>query len=259
MDPILIVGSPRSGTTALALGLTAAGISGFSEGHFLRMFARIEQTIAQYYKDEAANNVPGTLLNAIPIGHIVESYRRTARSITDAIHNDKIWFDKTAHGGMVGSLPFFKSLWPQAKIIYAKRRPIENLESRLKKFNHMSFANHCQDLKYIFQTWATMRHRIDDWLEVDQYDLFCEPIETTKVISKFLHLEPGAERAFCETIANTRPERTTTSYAPRKFSELSWPESDKKIFVAELDGVMKLFRYGYEEYFDLATTGTGQP
>jgi hypothetical protein len=249
MDPILIVGSPRSGTTALALGLGAAGVSGFSEGHFLMLFARIEQTIAKYYQTEASNNVPGTLLHALPMNRVVEEYRRIARAVVEAAHGDKQWFDKTAHGGMIGSLPFFKSIWPDAKIIFAKRRPIENLESRLKKFSHMSFVEHCKDLKYIFNTWATVRDKLNRWVEVDQYDLLYDSTHATKTISDFLDFDENAAAAFRVTIENLHPEKTSTSYEPKRFSELNWLKGDKKIFVTELDEVMKLFNYGYENYY----------
>jgi hypothetical protein len=249
MDPILIVGSPRSGTTALALALNAAGVSGFPEGHFLMLFARIEQTIARYYQDEANNVVPGTLLHAMPIERVVEDYRHAARSMIETIHEGKTWFDKTAHGGMIGSLPFFIDLWPHAKVIFAKRRPIENLESRRKKFRHMSFAEHCRDLRYIYSTWAEIRDRIDNWLEVDQYDLAIDPNRTVRSISEFLHLSTAAEMAFYDTVAHTHPEKSSPSYTPLKFFDLPWPQNQKEIFIGELGEVMKLYNYGYETYY----------
>lgn len=249
MDPILIVGSPRSGTTALALGLSAAGISGYFEGHFLMLFTRIEETIAKYYEDEAHNNVPGTLLHALAMNRVVGKYRHLARRMMDEVHDGKMWFDKTAHGGMIGNLPFFKSIWPEARIIFAKRRPIENLESRLKKFKHMSFADHCKDLKYIFNAWAAIRNELNGWIEVDQYDLVYNPAQVTKTIGDFLGFKEDATAAFRTTIENTHPEKTSGSYVAKRFSELNWPQSDKELFVTELDQVMKLFRYGYDQYY----------
>ena len=249
MDPILIVGSPRSGTTALSMGLGAAGISGYFEGHFLMLFTRIEETIAKYYEDEANNSVPGTLLHALTIGRVIEEYRQLARRMMDEVHHGKRWFDKTAHGGMIGSLPFFKSIWPEAKIIFAKRRPIENLESRLKKFNHMSFADHCKDLKYIFNAWAVIRTELSPWIEIDQYDLLHSPAQSTRLISDFLGLDEDAAAAFRATIENAHPERTSTSYDTRRFSDLNWSQGEKDLFVAELGGIMKLFNYGYDEYY----------
>ena len=249
MAPILVVGSPRSGTTAIALGLSAAGISGYSEGHFLMLFVRIEQAITKYYHDEAKNNVPGTLLHALPMGQIAEDYRRMARLTVDAAHDGNAWFDKTAHGGMIGCLPFMRALWPDAKIIFAKRRPIENIESRLRKFPHMSFAEHCADLKYIFNTWSAMRENLENWLEVDQYDLITEPVRTAKAISRFLKLDSGAESAFLGTILNTYPEKTASSYTPKRFSELNWSQMDKSDFAADFDSLMKQFGYDYENYY----------
>ena len=249
MDPILIVGSPRSGTSALALGLSAAGISGYSEGHFLMLFARIEETIAKYYEVEASNNVPGTLLHALAMDRVVEEYRQTARFMMDNVYDGAPWFDKTAHGGTIENLPFFKSIWPRAKIIFAKRRPIENLESRLRKFSHMSFAEHCNDLKYIFKTWAAIRGQLNGWVEIDQYDLLHDPAQATKTISDFLGFQENAAAAFRTTIENTHPERTSESYNTKRFSELNWSQNDKELFVAELDGIMKLFNYGYDQYY----------
>jgi hypothetical protein len=257
MAPILVVGSPRSGTTAITLGLSAAGISGYSEGHFLMLFVRIEQAITKYYRDEAKNNVPGTLLHALPMGQIVEDYRRMARLAMDAAHGGNAWFDKTAHGGMIGCLPFMRALWPDAKIIFAKRRPMENIESRLKKFPHMSFAEHCSDLKYILNTWAIMRETLDNWLEIDQYDLITEPVKTAKTVSRFLKFDSGAEGAFLGTILNTHPERTASSYTPRRFSELNWPQTHKSDFAADFDALMKQFGYDYENYYAREGASTG--
>jgi len=248
MDPILVVGSPRTGTTALALGLTAAGISGFAEGHLLMLFVRVEQAISKYYQDEASNNLPGTLLHAMPMPKLATAYRDLARSILDEAHGDKPWFDKTAHGGMVGALPFFRSVWPGAKIIFTKRRPIENLQSRLKKFPHMSFAEHCADLRYVFVTWANVREQIGNWLEVEQYDLVAECEATCKAITNFLGLDSKASEAFYQTVLNTQPERSAPSYEPLKFANLNWDAAKKEIFIRELDEVMKLHNYGYESY-----------
>jgi hypothetical protein len=249
MEHILIVGSPRTGTTALALGLQAAGISGFSEGHILMLFVRIEQTIAKYYQDEASNNLPGTLLHALPMPKLVLAYRDLARSIVDEAHDNKPWFDKTAHGGMVGCLPFFRSMWPDAKIMFTKRRPIENLQSRLKKFPHMSFTEHCIDLRYVFLTWAKMRDQMSNWLEVDQYDLATKCEATSTAIANFLDLDPCSAEAFYQTVLNTHPERSAFSYEPLKFSELEWGADEKETFTAQLDDVMKIFNYGYDNYF----------
>jgi hypothetical protein len=250
MDPVLVVGSPRTGTTALALGLQAAGISGFSEGHLLMLFVRIEQTIAKYYQDEAANTLPGTLLHALPMPKLVSAYRDLARSIVDEAHDGKPWFDKTAHGGMVGCLPFFRSMWPDAKIIFTKRRPIENLQSRLKKFAHMSFAEHCADLRYVFLTWAQMRDQMANWLEVDQYDLITECEATSKAVANFLSLDSESANFLYQTVLNTHPERSAFSYEPLKFSSLDWDTEKKETFVTQLGDVMKLYNYGYERYFE---------
>jgi hypothetical protein len=249
MDPILLVGSPRTGTTALAIGLKAAGIAGFAEGHLLMLLVRVEQAISKYYQDELSNNVSGTLLHSMPMPQVATAYRELARSILDNAHDNKPWFDKTAHGGMVGALPFFQSVWPKAKITFAKRRPLENLQSRLKKFPHMSFAEHCADLKYIYMTWSQVRKQMNNWLEVEQYDLVvkCEP--TSKVITDFLNLQSDAATAFYHAISNTQPERSTLSYEPLKFSSLDWHDDKKKIFFSELDEVMTLYNYGYDSYF----------
>jgi len=218
------------------------------------LFARIEETIAKYYEAEANNNVPGTLLHALAMDRVIEEYRQLARHMMDEIHHGKRWFDKTAHGGMIGSLPFFKSIWPEAKIIFAKRRPIENLESRLKKFDHMSFADHCKDLKYIFNAWAVIRTELNPWIEVDQYDLLHNPAQSTRAISDFLGLEEDAAAAFRATIENAHPERTSTSYDSKRFSDLNWSPSDKELFVAELGDIMKLYNYGYDQYYDDTTS-----
>jgi hypothetical protein len=213
------------------------------------LFVRIEEAIAKYYEDEARNNLPGTFLHAMPMSKVTTAYRDIARMIVDQAYANKPWFDKTAHGGMVAALPFFRSLWPSAKIIFAKRRPIENLQSRLKKFPHMCFSEHCADLRYVFVTWADVRKKMGNWLEVEQYDLINKCEATSKTIATFLGLDPGASEAFYQTVLNTKPERSAPSYEPLKFSRLDWDDGQKETFLAELGEIMKLHGYGYDTYY----------
>lgn len=59
------------------------------------------------------------------------------RKAAESLHKEKIWVDKTPDPRMIKCVPRLKRAWPNAKFIFVKRRGIENLESRIKKFPYV--------------------------------------------------------------------------------------------------------------------------
>ena len=98
-----------------------------------------------------------------------------------AVHPYPLWFDKSGHAEMIPAIPILRRLWPDSVYIFCKRRAIENVASRLKKFPAHDFERHCAGWAKTMAAWRGVRPELppEIYLEVDQQDL----IRDTEAIS----------------------------------------------------------------------------
>src|SRR5208283_5389393 len=95
------------------------------------------------------------------------------KQFTDRLNAGPLWFDKSGNVDMIRAVPTLKRLWPDSVYLFAKRRGIENVVSRVSKFWAHDFEYHCADWAKNMAAWRETRERIpaDAYLEVDQQDL----------------------------------------------------------------------------------------
>ena len=253
-SPVFIVGSPRSGTTILVRALAAVGYHGYNEGNFLPLMNIIDRVVDNHFGIYAKPN-PNVLAAQVDPKVLKRRIENIFKELTDALNKGPLWFDKSGNAEMIQAIPVLRRLWPGSVYIFAKRRAIENVVSRVKKFPAHDFEHHCADWAKNMAAWRQVREELPAgvYLEVDQQDLIRNTEATAANISNFLEL--GEERL--ETLINIfqsrRPQETAQGSALRTYSleSLGWSEAEVAIFKKHCDPEMKAYGYGSGSEYDL--------
>ena len=248
VPPLFVVGSPRSGTSILMEGLLTAGYNGFLEGNFLSMIRMLERTVDRHF------NLFGTTNSRVLISLIDQADLK--KELIDAVVRrfkancpPEPWVDKTGNPEMIEAMPLLRELWPEAKFIFAKRRAIENLVSRVQKFPGHDFGYHCRDWARNMAAWRHMCGRYADLpgIEVDQRDISDSPAATADLIAGFLGMPDEARAKLAGTFQNRRPQQTGPDTTSRVLSlaETGWSDEQLEKFHRLCDREMNA--YGYTE------------
>ena len=138
-SPVFIVGSPRSGTSILIASLLRAGYGGFLEGNFLSLIQTIERDVERHFSVFYTPNEK-VLTSRLDRAALKEQMSRVIVDTAVAQQPTGPWVDKTGGPEMIQSIPVLRRLLPGSRFIFAKRRAIENVVSRVVKFPNLNFG-----------------------------------------------------------------------------------------------------------------------
>lgn len=245
-SPVFIVGSPRSGTSALIDTLFNGGYHGFREGHFLSLLRGFDELIERQFRNFANGNKQELMSNVDQAG-FRSALLGVMRQTMEAQHQRTPWVDKTGGAEMIYSIPQLVATWPAARFIFAKRRALENIVSRLRKFPQHNFEYHCRDWAATMAAWRKIRaHPGLVAIEIDQHELIAQPEVEAARLADFLHLDdPGRER-MAQILRHNRPQETSPGTASRAldFAALPWNEHQRATFERLCAEEMRAYGYG---------------
>jgi len=248
--PIFIVGSGRSGTSIITGALkNGAGIEGYLEGHFLPLLFLFLKDIEKYFysKRELMDDNRHMIADIDPslIEHkIINIFRNQCESL----HTGEVWLDKSPDSGMIKCVPYLVKVWEKSKFIFAKRRGIENLISRLKKFPHVSFEKHCIMWTDCMESWLKVRELVKDCsIEIEQREISLNPQKTANEIGSFLNLESEKIDKIATIFTTQRPQSTGSVEKAEALdiNEIGWSDEEIKIFRKYCGDVSR--KFGYSE------------
>ncbi len=249
--PVFILGPARSGTSALALALLKSGhYEGHGEGHLLPLAKQLLTTADGYYEayhagHEARGN-SDTRLRATHGAAFQRMVRRGFVQLTQATYPSGRWIDKTPTAEMVRAAPLMQEMWPHARFVFLKRRVVENIQSRRRKFPGDTLENHYLDWVDVLSAWLQVRSRLGPAaIEVDQLDLAEEGGAAAAAIARFLDLPEDAAVRFRMALATDRPEQTGTLGAVGTLDGLGLPPGDRRGLLAACGRVMAAYGYSY--------------
>lgn len=246
--PVFIVGSPRSGTSALVDAMLAAGYSGFREGMFLSLLSGLNELVSQHFATFGTDASEEVLISRIAPEPLKAELFSVIKRYADAAEPPAPWFDKTGNPDMIRAVPIIKRLWPDGVFIFSKRRGIENVLSRLSKFPAYDFEYHCRDWATNMGAWREVRQLLPagSFVEVDQRDMIQNPARVAAKLQAFLGLAPNM--AIEETLASSRPQQTGPGSAQRilTLDAVGWSTYEMKLFVTHCASEMEAYGYTYD-------------
>jgi hypothetical protein len=214
--PVFILGSPRSGTSAVASSfMRGSSLKGRYEGHVLDLLAPLLRALRGFYDSKAVIlQLPEEhmLIRSLPESYFASGICALFNDALRGIFPEHRWFDKTPTPDMIWAAPELARMWPRARFIFCKRRGLENLESRRRKFKNHTFEYGCQDWAACMEAWLSVRSALaGKALEIDQYLLARRPEEAGAAISELVGFDEREAEVFCKVLASQRPERTSSS------------------------------------------------
>ncbi len=251
--PVFILGPARSGTSAMTLALLDSGAYlGTGEGHLLPLAHALLGTIDRYFHQRDTD--PHTLLGKVPIASFQKLIRRAFVRMAADLFPTRRWLDKTPTVEMVRASVLMKELWPNARFIFMKRRVIENVLSRQRKFPQDDTERHYSDWVAVMTAWLGVREQLgNSALEVEHRQLVLEPATVVTAIAKFLKLPQDAAGRFGNYLTERRPEQTDSDFgAVYSLDRLGLNESDTHRLRVACDPVMDALGYSYGEAYFLA-------
>ncbi len=246
-SPVFIVGSPRSGTSALVKALVTVGYRGYNEGNFLPLMRIIDRTIDNHFSIFGKPN-PNRLASQIDRGQLQDGIHTLFRKLAEGAHASALWFDKSGHAEMIPAIPTLRRLWPASVYVFCKRRAIENVASRLKKFPAQDFERHCAGWAKIMASWRAVRAELpaEVYLEVDQQDLIRDTEVVSRKLAELLQLDHEQQRTLVKTFKSRRPQETTKGSAAQMYSleTIGWSEAQLATFRRYCGPEMEAYGYG---------------
>ena len=251
--PVFILGTTRSGTSAVLRGLLATGrYAGAGEGHYLELLGDFLSTLDNYYDAHREALLPGvgTVLKDLSIDTVRDKIERIFIDIASRMFPNRYWVDKTPTIGMIDLAPTFLTMWPNARFIYMKRRGIENIASKGRKFNS-EFTNRCVEWACAMNRWIEIRDNLEESaIEIDQIDLAMDPTSYANLIAKHIGLPLNNLLALTEMLVHNRPEATTDEFPlVLDFHEISWDRDSKTEFQRICGPTMERYGYTYDRRY----------
>jgi Sulfotransferase family len=247
--PVFILGAARSGTSAVALALLhSERYHGAGEGHFLPLADKLLAEVAVYYHRNAAAASQGTTLHRVPSDALSDYIRRGFIQLARRLYPTAYWIDKTPSVPAVLATPLMLQLWPNARFVFMRRRVIENLLSRRRKFPQGRDESQYSDWAAIMRAWLRVRAQLGEAaIEIDHRQLVCDPAGTSASINAFLGIpEPAATRVR-DYLVHNHPEQTDANFgAVHSLASLEMTEPELKKLRAACDEVMNEFGYTYD-------------
>lgn len=254
VSPVFITGSPRSGTSALVNVMLAAGYKGYREGNYLSLVESVFKNVDNLYDTFGGDN-RNVMINNIDKVRLKESLLKEIVRPVIELNGTDPWFDKTGNPAMIRILPHIMTIWPDCKVLFAKRRAFENISSRVKKFPGHSFEFHCRDWADNLKAWRQIREVLpaDRIMEVDQQDMIRQPAVQARRISGFLGLSADQETIIELTFSKDRPQQTAPGSTERvlDLDSCGWSETDIKTFHSHCDVEMRAYGYSYDKSYYL--------
>lgn len=250
--PVFIVGSPRSGTSMLARIMLKVGYHGFEEGNLLGLLYTLNDAVDQHFTWFGTDN-PAVLIAHVEPASMKRQIGEMFRQVFERHHPQPPWFDKTGNPTVIETIPMLVQIWPHARFIFAKRRAIENVVSRLIKFPDHSFEYHLQDWARNMGAWREVRAAMPELacIEVDQQDMVRDPIGVALRIGTLLGLSPLQQAQIVGSMTSERPQQSSFGSAERVLSlaDTGWTPADVDRFVQHCKTEMDAYGYTFDERY----------
>jgi Sulfotransferase family len=252
---VFVVGAARSGTTRIKTALSDAfGLPRTGEGHLYPITHELDAALGDYFDRLRARAGPKTMIQAASREDLRRSIHAAVRQAFEAVAGAS-FVEKTPGSAAIAALPMVVAQWPDARIVFARRRGIENVISALWKFPNWSFEASCQSWREAMAAWLGLDPTIRDRsLEIDQAEMARVPGPTAARLGAYLGLTDAQTAIIAEAFtqrahprANTRVSSMQELQAdPLPLSATPWSEEQRAVFVTICGETMRACGYSLE-------------
>lgn len=258
---VFVLGSPRSGTTVVG-NMVQRGlqVKSHGESHMAELLQNLVTTVTEYVKGAPAATNEGTLTWEVSPTYVKALQIQQFRELYSTFYTGPVLIDKTPGVPMLNTLSLLFLVYPNAKVVYCKRRGIENVASRMRKFADVPFEGHCNQWKQAFTIWRRNKRHLNNellkhkgwFIEVEQFTLLKDAAPLIKQLADFLALPESAYVKMLNYQASETPQKTSDEGGvPKSLVDMNWTNEQKQRF-EEICGT-EMERAGYsltEHYFN---------
>lgn len=237
VEPVFILGFPRSGTTAMARAVcTDPEFFGARyEGHFVYLFR------------DALDRVSRGAVNPASIVMREENRTLLQNSIANGIDNfiravygrqDGRWIDKTPDIAQIRALPVINRLFPGARYIFLFRGVLDAVRSNIANWpQNRDVESLARRWKECQETWRAFRETIDEaaWLEVDQRIMVRKAAHYTPGLAKLLGISEDRASGITGYLLENRTVNTPSGKLAIAYKKVTISD-DERTRVLEIAG-----------------------
>lgn len=252
IEILYILGSTRSGTSALRNALSKTRYKGFGEGHLVPIIGDIMQAVRDHRAGGLGAQTPGNglyeLRENVLIRHLFHGYEGYLVSVLGA----KTLMDKTPTITPIHLAPDLNRFHQAPRFIHCARRHVDNVQSKLKKFPDRTLEQHCQEWVGCNVEWLEVKKSLNgNFVDFDFYDLVTDQEGTSRRIAEYLGLDEAEITAMKDYLISQRPQGATDRDLTKflKLSEMDWSDEEKKAFIEICGPAGEELGYGMESYY----------
>lgn len=247
--PIFILGTTRSGTSALHLALlNALQHKGDGEGHFFESILQLLSSIDTIYASEASK-LSGTFIHHVQKDFFIEDifhlYARVYRKLLG-----ELFIDKTPTHEAIRSAQYIHKVFPAAKVIYMQRRGIENVLSKQRKFPNTEFSLLCNEWRACIVEWRKVRQLLTSYIQIEQFELHSNTVTVIDKISSYLDLTEAESHALKRHLSDNTIEQTSNA-PPANIANCGFTDEENNVFLEICGGCMREEGYSLTESYYL--------
>lgn len=247
-SPVIIVGAARSGTSMMmSMIKNFLGYSGHNEAHFFTLLDQLIQKTdghCQPLRKDFQNKSEVLLFD--PVVDIKEDLKALFKNYIREAYGGNPWLIKTPNPSAIKALPLILELYPEASIIYMKRRGIENVLSQSRKFGDGTFmADYCARWSDCILSFFAGDYS-NRSLVIDQLAYIVNPDKLIDILLD--HLEIDATRGLKVKLKKymlTNPVQKsaviTADYIP--LEETPWDADEQETFLKHCEDAMEVGGY----------------
>ena len=249
---LFIVGSQRSGTTQMFnLFNKVVGYHGDGESHLWSSMHACWDTLDESVAGMGGTSSPayqGFTIGKVGVDHIKSEMAAVLINIYTARFGDQ-WIDKTPGVKMIKAIPMLSKIFPDAKFIFMKRRGIENVMSKQRRFKKQPLQIACSEWADSMRAWTYVRKAVQGrYIEIDQQAMAISPNEVALQLCTFLGSDNTLTQKAAYFLENARSEQTSQGVQARTLAlcDTGWNDEEQSLFIETCAAMMVSYGYSFE-------------
>lgn len=211
---------------------------------------KLHDAVAAYYRAHSAALEQGTLLARIPEDDWHEQINALVRQLVEQNAPGKFILDKTPTIEPLYALEHIEAIWPDAKFIFCRRRGIDNILSKQRKWPDRPFENHCREWAAVNDLWDEKKKCLrSNWIEVDFFHLVDDAQAVAKRLEALLALTEEEAGVVASRLRTARPQASSEIAKWTRFSDTGWSDKQASLFARICGPTMRRSGYGLSDYW----------